>query len=99
MVFTRADLEGILENGFSDLDESDPYQVCAKVYLDFPECTVCKRTFTFDYIVDSDGDGYLKAADDLREAGWKCNTPISADMFDLRLWCSECLPTIGEGNS
>lgn len=91
MILSRADLEHILENGLSDIDEANSYEVCAKVHLHFPTCEQCGFVLDLSEAIQSEAPAcYREAADYLKRKGWKCEPKWSLDECDLRIWCPDC---------
>ena len=97
MILAREELERILENGFSDIDEDDPYQVYVKVYLNFAKCSRCGNVTEIVHLNHvEDPEWYSRAAEFLKDEGWECSPRLEVNAFDLTIVCPECFLTAKE---
>jgi hypothetical protein len=89
MIFTRQELESIIENGLNDLDDTDPYQICAKVCLGLAICIKCGQSLEIplDHISPED---FAAAGNYIKSSGWKCNTPPALGYYDVSIICPKC---------
>lgn len=81
----------MFENGLTDVDTSDPYQVCAKFYLYLPPCCVCDTSLDIEGCFHLDGaEWFAAAAEYIKNQGWQCMPRREANIYDVRLWCPKC---------
>lgn len=87
-----ADLDYVLENGLSDLDANDPYQIAAKVNLHFLECPCCgKEENLLNYDLPIEISSWLEASLVIRQLGWGFINPRDGNLIETNPMCPNCL--------
>jgi hypothetical protein len=92
MEIALQELELILEDGFSDIDPTDQFQISVKCNLGLFKCPRCNQEINlYDYCSAEDADDYAKTADVLRRLGWGFEKPATAGLVELDPLCESCL--------
>lgn len=89
----KEDLEAILENGLSDVDISDPYQVLAKVNMHFLTCRFCGVILDLhDHGLPIEITDFKLAASLIKSAGWGLPPRACGDTecFEVEAYCPRC---------
>lgn len=92
MEIALQELELILENGFDDIDSTDPFQVSVKCNLGLFKCPRCNKEINiYDHCSADDANDYAKTADVLRRLGWGFEKQPANGLVELDPLCNSCL--------